>query len=88
MNRNKELQFPLEFNIRIIMLIKDSIDKNIEILEAIFTNLDIERSEWKSKQKENSKYTVLSNTINLETRDVMEMLYKKLKQEPLVKMAL
>lgn len=85
---NEELKYPISFVIKIIMQIENTEAKALDILNSIFNEFSIDKDPWKTKRKEASKYAVFSSKTTIKTKEQMENLYNKLKDEPLVKMAL
>ena len=81
-----KIEFPTSFDLKVIMKM-DQPDETLQfILKKILENLKIPHSHWSFKVK--GVYISYSIYITLENHEIMDDLYRDLKEEPLVKFAI
>lgn len=85
---NNEIEFPINFDIKIIMFSMTGEDRNNKIIDEIMSHFEIKYSHKGKKYSSNGKY--ISYTVNITVKDKpqMEALYQKLKEIPEIKYAL
>ncbi len=84
----KEIQYPVSFDLKVIMGVAHSKDAQIEAIEKVLTGLDIPFKNWRHKQS--GKGNFISHTVNvhIDSQSLMHNLYTQLKTIPDIKMAL
>ncbi len=83
----KKIEFPIDYNIKIIMdgTIPDELNKN-EILK-IFNALEIPNKEWKKRMSKEGKYVSFTISVNIKDQETFDRLYKDLNEIKGVKWA-
>ncbi len=86
--QSEELEFPVNFDIKIIMENTGTLEENINALKAIFDSLAVPHKTWRHKESKNGTYISFTANTTLESREKMEALYHRLKDVPGIKMVL
>ncbi len=86
--QQKEITYPVSFDLKVIMGVKNSQEIQIETIEKVLTSLNIPFKNWRHKQS--AKGNFISHTVNVHiaNQTLMHNLYTQLKTVPDIKMAL
>ncbi len=86
--QQKEITYPVSFDLKVIMGVKNPQVAQIEAIEKILNTLNIPFKNWRHKQS--SKGNFISHTVNVHiaNQTLMHNLYTQLKTVPDIKMAL
>lgn len=86
--KQEQINFPVSFDLKVIMISTPDPNVNIEALEPVLSELMIPYSNWAHKPSGKGTYTSYSVKIKVKDQKTLTELYKKLKLVPGVKMAL
>lgn len=84
---NTKLIFPVVFDLKVIM-IKTVPQENQDILKKILVGRSIPHDNWSTKPSKEGKYISFTVQVTIHNKEMMDILYADLKQEPLVKFAI
>lgn len=87
-NKNDKVQFPVNFDLKVIMFTDPDPNNSITTLEALLMHLNIPFKNWSHKPSGKGTYTSFTVNIRIESQKLMTELYEKLRDIPEVKMAL
>lgn len=88
-NTNKKsIEFPVSYDIKIIMHGIKSDKENSAMLIEVFNNLDIKHGKITSKPSKTGKYVSYTVKVTIENKHIFNSLYKQLTEMPAVKMAI
>ncbi|HOG66534.1 MAG TPA: DUF493 family protein [Bacteroidales bacterium] len=87
-NGHNKLVFPVTFDIKIIIESIHPIEQSNAYLRAIFSQLRIPNSNWRTMHSAEGKYVSFTIQVDLKDNDLMQKLYSELKTIPGIKLAL
>lgn len=82
-----KLQFPVTFDLKVIMEVAIHKNGSRKYLESILEKCQVPHSGWSEKFSSAGKYISYSVKITLQSQLIMDKLYSLLKEEPAVKFA-
>lgn len=85
---NEKIKFPVNFDLKIIMLANNRHADNQAMLEQVFVQLGISFLNWRHKESEKGNYTSYTVHIRVLNEVIMKKLYDQLNTVPGVKMAI
>ena len=85
---NKEIKFPVSYDLKVIMLSNENHEENTQLIEPIFSALNIKYKTWSNRPSGKGTYTSYSINVQIKDQNTMNKLYEELKKIPQVKMAL
>jgi putative lipoic acid-binding regulatory protein len=88
MFKNKKVEFPVAFELKVIMDSIKSDGESMKILEILFSSLGIKYSEIKKKSSRTGKYNSFSVEVTVSDQALFTMLYDELRMIPEVKLAI
>jgi len=85
---NEKIKFPVNYDLKIIMLANNRHADNQAMIEQLFVQLGITFLNWRHKDSVKGKYTSYTVHIRVQNEMMMKRLYLELKTIPGVKMAI
>lgn len=86
--KEDKIKFPVDFDLKVIMLTKPDPQISIAELEVLLVQLKVAFKNWRHKPSGKGTYTSFTVSVHLETQELMTKLYNDLRSIPGVKMAL
>jgi len=87
--KEAKIEYPLTFDLKVIMISEPGDNKNILELDNILEDLSIElKTNWLLKKSKTETYTTYKGKIKVNSHEQMHALYGKLNDHPSVKFAL
>ena len=84
----EKLKFPVEINLKVVIGSENSVEITKESLIEIFTELKLPFNDWSVRPSSKGKYKSITVITKLESEEIMDELYKKIKSIPGVLMAM
>lgn len=84
----KEIEFPVDYELKVIMDATIPDEENKESVKRILDELNISQTTWTSRLSKEGKYISYSIMVKIVSKEVFEKLYKQLTSLPSVKWAL
>lgn len=85
---NEEINFPVRFDLKVIMNTPDNHKSNIQKLEFLLKTEDIPFRNWRHKASGKGTYTSYTVDVYIISKEKLERMYSDLRKIPEVKMAL
>jgi len=85
---NEKIKFPVNYDLKIILVANNKHKENIALLEKVLTKLDISFLNWRHKDSGKGKYTSYTVHVRIVTETLMKKLYAELGSVPGFKMAI
>lgn len=85
--KNEKIQFPIDYNIKIIMDATISDKDNTRVLKNIFEKLEIPDKNWKNRLSRNGSYISFTIELYLKDKKQFNQLYDELKKNKSIKWA-
>ena len=79
---NEKVNYPVEFDLKVIMDNKQSDEENIKSLEDLLTSSDIPYTDFRKKQSSKGKYTSYTVGVTMGSQQILEKFYADLKEIP------
>jgi len=86
--KEDKIEFPVNFDLKVIMLSVDDPSVSIADLELLLIQLKIPFKNWRHKASGKGSYTSFTVNVDIETKILLDKLYLELRTVPGVKMAL
>ena len=86
--KEEKIKFPINFDLKVIMLTIDDPTISIAELESLFVKLSIPYKNWRHKPSGKGTYTSFTVNIDIDTQGHLTQLYAELRTVPNVKMAI
>lgn len=85
--KDEEIQFPIDYNIKIIMDATISDEENAKVLKDVFNKLEIPNKNWKNRLSKNGSYISFTVELHLKDKKQFNQLYDELKKNKSIKWA-
>jgi len=85
---DEKIKFPIEINLKVVIGSEIPLEKTKEHLIEIFNEFKIPYNNWTTRQSSKGKYISITVILNLDSEEIMNKMYGKLKSVPGVKMVL
>lgn len=82
------LEFPVSFDLKVIMNCDKALELNESILRTILTRLSIPHEKWSHRFSSGNKFVSFSVNVTLDQRETMDNLYAELRSETSVRWAM
>ncbi len=76
----KEIEFPVTYKLKAVMIVADDEDGNTKKLVNVFTNLHIEHKYLNKKISSKGSYISYTYEVSIDSREQMNLLYAELKK--------
>lgn len=86
--KNEKIKFPVDYDLKIIMLANNRHADNKAMLEQVFVKRGVSFLNWRHKESGKGKYTSYTVHVRITDQKQMEQLYADLRTVPNVKMAI
>jgi putative lipoic acid-binding regulatory protein len=83
-----KLQFPVKYDLKVIMQSDKALELNEAILRNILNGLTIPHSNWSHRHSSEGKFVSFSVNVELPLKETMDALYAELRREPSVRWAM
>jgi putative lipoic acid-binding regulatory protein len=84
----EKIKFPIDINLKVVIGSENSVETTKEQLVVIFNELKIPFNDWSVRPSSKGKYKSITVFTKLESEEIMDELYKKIKSIPGVLMAM
>ena len=84
----EKIKFPVDINLKVVIGSESSEESLKEQLKVIFDELKLPYSNWSVRPSSKGKYKSITVFTKLESEEIMNELYKKIKSIPGVLMAM
>lgn len=75
-----KFDFPVNFDLKVVMEMKFSLEENRQTLVCILDSLEIRHFEWRTRFSAERNYVSFSVNITLENQEKMDRLYEEMKK--------
>jgi putative lipoic acid-binding regulatory protein len=82
------INYPLSFQLRVIMRLEESTDKTRIHLENLLLKANVGFSSWNTRETSGGKYIRFAVKVTIKNREMMQRLYQDLDKDPAVKAAI
>ena len=82
-----KIDFPVNFDLKVIMEMKVPLEENRQALVCIFESLCIQHFEWRTRFSSERNYVSFSVNVLLESQEKMDRLYEEMKKLPQIRFA-
>ena len=86
--RDKEIEFPVTYELKAVMVMEEGADENRKRLEAVFTKQKVEHHFISDKMSSKATYIIYTYSVTLSSKVQMEEMYADLKNVEGLKFAL
>lgn len=82
-----KMEFPVNFDLKVIMKMIVSLEENRKILTGILDGLEIRHFDWRTRFSSERNYVSFSVNVTLESQEKMDSLYCEMKKVEHIKFA-
>lgn len=85
---NEKIKFPVNYDLKIILLANGRHDDNKAMIEQVLVNLGISFLNWRHVESSKGNYTSYTVHVRISNEEIMKNLYLELRSVPGFKMAI
>ena len=83
----RQIEFPVDFDLKVIMDMKVSMEQNRARLAGMLDRLGIGHRGWNHKYSSGGKFVSFTIHVDIDSRETMDSLYVSMKEEPSIRFA-
>ncbi len=87
-NSKADIEFPVVFDLKIIVVKTDEISTYEDELEKVLNSIGILCSNWRNKPSSKGTYISFTVNVNINSREIFDLMYVKLKELDYIKTVL
>ena len=80
-----DIDFPVSFDLKIIVVKDSSRESYIEDLGTVLRNIGIKHSNWREKPSSKGTYISYTVNVNVGSREIFDLMYVKFKELDYIK---
>ncbi len=80
-----DIDFPVNFDLKIIVTREEGKDNYTEELEAVLNNIGVSCSNWRDKPSSKGTYISYTVNVNVSSRETFDLMYAKFREVDYIK---